>query len=290
MKNIKNLNKTHDKLQTYLSLCSEKNIIQPMKNRPLILVTNDDGIHSPGIEALISVVEPYGDIFVVAPEKSNSAKSHAVTLEEPLYVKPLESNGSIKKYACSGTPVDCVKIALSELMEKKPDYLVSGINHGSNSAINIIYSGTMAAAFEGCINGIPSVGFSLAEYGWDLDFTATKKYADIIFQHMMEKSLPAGICLNVNVPYQKEEIKGIRICRQTKGAWNEEFEKRNHPHGRTYYWLTGDYLNHEPGSVDTDDWALRNNYVAVVPVNVDFTDYPSLDTLKDWNYERETKK
>ncbi len=253
-------------------------------DKPLILISNDDGVFAKGLSALIEVVKPFGDIVVVAPDKSNSAKSHAVTLEQPLFYKKMNEYDNVKIYSCSGTPVDCIKIGIRMLLDREPTLIVSGINHGSNAAINIVYSGTMAAAIEGCINGIPAVGFSVTDHAEDIDFEPAKHFVQIIIEKILKNGLKKGVCLNVNIPnIPKNELKGIKICRQTKGRWVEEFDKRIHPHGKTYYWLTGRYSNSEPQAKDTDTWALENNYVAVVPVKIDLTDYDEINTLNRWD-------
>ena len=250
------------------------------------MLTNDDGIQARGLEALIGLVRPYGKIMVVAPEEAQSGMSHAITVKNPIRIKKLESREDLVIYSSNGTPVDCVKLALSKLLDRKPDMLLAGINHGSNSSSSIIYSGTMAAAIEGCINGIPSVGFSLLDYSPDANFGSILKYAGIILENALEKGIPADVCLNVNFPvntYQK--IKGIRICRQNKGKWKEEFEQRVDPMQRDYFWLTGEFMNLEPEARDTDEWALHNNFISIVPVHIDLTAYGALDQLSDWTIE-----
>lgn len=251
---------------------------------PLILVTNDDGIHAKGLEALVEVVKPFGDVVVVAPDKGNSAKSHAVTLDQPLFYKKRKEVDNVKYYACSGTPVDCVKMGINTVLPRHPDFVVSGINHGSNASINVIYSGTMAGAIEGCINGIPSIGFSVTDHAEDLDFTAAKKFAKIVFDKVFNYSLTRYTCLNVNIPYiHMSEIKGIKVCKQARGKWDEEFDRRSHPHGRIYYWLTGRYINLEPENENTDSWGLDHNYVTIVPIKTDMTDYEELKRIRNWN-------
>ncbi len=256
-----------------------------MDTRPLILVTNDDGIYAKGIKELVEVVKPYGEVVVVAPDKGNSAKSHSVTLLDPVYVEKIKEEDGVKYYACSGTPVDSVKIALSQVLTRRPNFLVSGINHGCNSSINVVYSGTMAAAMEGTINGITSAGFSLLSWDKHADFGASKKYAQIIFEQVMKYDLPKEVCLNVNIPdISEHQIRGIKVCRMTRGIWKEEFEKRIDPRKRTYYWMTGDFHNIEPEANDTDDWALDHNYVSVVPISVDFTAHFALEHLHKYEF------
>jgi 5'-nucleotidase len=189
-------------------------------------------------------------------------------------------------YSCNGTPVDCIKLALNKLLNRMPDMILAGINHGSNSSSSVVYSGTMAAAIEGCLNGIPSVGFSLLDFSPDAEFKGVVGYADAIIENVIHKGLPEGTCLNVNFPVNHtNEIKGVKICRQNKGVWREEFDQRTDPQNRDYYWLTGEYINLEPEAGDTDEWALKNGYVSVVPVQVDFTSYESLVYLKSWEYD-----
>lgn len=255
-----------------------------MNKRPLILVTNDDSVYSKGIKELVEVAKFFGEVIVVGPDKPQSAKSHSVTLEEPMFLNPTSNFGDTKAYKCSGTPADCVKIALHEILEVKPDLVLSGINHGSNSSVNVFYSGTLAATIEGCLHGIPSIGLSITSYEPDADFTLAKKVTAEIIEKVLKSGLEKGTCLNVNIPYILEnESKGIKICRQTKGIWAEEFNKRTHPlRNKDYYWLTGKYINFEIDKTDTDIWALENNYIAVVPLQIDLTDYKSLETMKNW--------
>lgn len=247
--------------------------------QPLILVTNDDGITAPGIRNLIEAVSSLGEVYVVAPDKPQSGMGHAITIHNTLRLQEFNIDENIKEFACSGTPVDCVKIAIDKLLPRKPDLIVSGINHGSNSSINIIYSGTMSAAVEGCIEGIPSIGFSLSDFSLNADFGACKEYIKNICSKVLESKLPDGICLNVNFPkLPKEELKGIKICRQAKAIWQEEFDERKDPSGKSYYWLTGKFVNLDEGN-DTDEWALANGFVSVVPVHIDFTGYKAIDFL-----------
>jgi 5'-nucleotidase len=249
--------------------------------RPLILVTNDDGIHAGGLGALIEIASEIGDVVVVAPEESQSGMSHAITTKQPIRVNRKKEQNGLKIYSCSGTPVDCVKLALNQLLDRKPDLLLSGINHGSNASISVIYSGTMAAAIEGSVNGIQSVGFSLLDYSPDADFRHAKHYVRRILQDVLKNGMPAEICLNVNIPVlSTEKIKGIKVCRQTRGFWQEEFDKRTDPFKRDYFWLTGYFNNFEPDARDTDEWALKNGYVSVVPIRVDFTCFDYLPELK----------
>ncbi len=247
-----------------------------------ILITNDDGINAPGLQVLIRLLRPYGNITVVAPDKGQSAKSHSITLTEPLRLNKLKEEDDFVSYSVDGTSVDCVKLALNEILDRKPDLLFSGINHGTNSSISIIYSGTMAAALEGSIHGVNSVGLSVLDYSSNPDFSLVEEFLPIIFERIKVKTAGEGLCLNINFPRIKiEEVEGIKVCRQAKSAWIEEFDKRTDPHHRDYYWLTGKFLNMEPDATDTDDWALRNNYISVVPVQTDFTAFNRIEETKD---------
>jgi len=246
--------------------------------RPLILVANDDGISAPGIRNLIRIMNDFGDVVVVAPDSPQSGKGHAITIEATIRCdKVTVEKGPQTEYSCSGTPVDCVKLAVNQLLNRKPDLCVSGINHGSNSSINVIYSGTMSAAVEGALEGIPSIGFSLLDYAHNADFSEAEQYIRKITKKVLEIGLDDGVCLNVNIPkrIEGEEIKGLKVCRQANANWEEEFEERIDPKGRTYYWLTGKFVNYDKGT-DTDEWALANHYVSVVPVQFDVTAHSSL--------------
>jgi len=250
-------------------------------NDKLILITNDDGLYAAGLKTLTDVMKEFGKVVVISATESRSAMSQALTVKEPLRVKLLEETDDLRMYACSGTPTDGVKLAVNQLLERKPDLLVSGINHGSNASASVLYSGTMAAALEGCLYDITSAGFSLNSYSPTADFSACEKYIRIICKAIISVPLPQGVCLNVNMPAIPEpEIKGIRVARQARGCWQEEFEKRKDPMGKTYYWLTGRFINYEPDSPDTDEWAMKNGYVSVVPVSTDMTAYGFLSELK----------
>jgi 5'-nucleotidase len=254
--------------------------------KPLILVTNDDGYFAPGLHALIEMVKPYGEVLVVAPEQGMSGMSHAITIKNPLRITLLSKEIGVTIYKLNGTPVDCVKMAINQIADRKPDILVSGINHGSNSSINVVYSGTMGGAIEGCLNGIPSIGFSLCSHSMTADFTLTKKYSEGILKKILEYGLPSGTCLNVNFPVVEEaDFRGIKVCRQARGVWKEEYEKRIDPHGGAYYWLTGDFNSNENGSTDTDEWALDNNFATIVPIKVDYTDHDNVKTLQNLSIE-----
>lgn len=254
-----------------------------MEKKKLILVTNDDGYQASGFKALINAVKHLGDIIAVAPMEAQSGMSHAITVKHPLRIKTIKLEENLKVYAVNGTPVDCVKLAINEILKTKPDLLVSGINHGSNSSTSVLYSGTMGAALEGSINGIPSIGFSHISYSSNADFAASIVYAGQIAHKVLKDGLPKNICLNVNFPDKvKNEIKGVKVCRQTRGYWQEEFDKRLDPIGSEYYWLTGHYHNSEPEAKDTDEWALANNFVSVVPVQTDLTSYETINIISKW--------
>ncbi len=253
-------------------------------NRPLILVTNDDGITAPGIRALVEVMETLGEVVVVAPDKPQSAMGHAITINNTLYLNRINVDGRTE-FACSGTPADCVKMAVSEILGRKPDLCVSGINHGSNSSINIIYSGTMSAAVEAGIEGIPAIGFSLSDLDWNADFEPVKPFVKKIASQVLENKLPEGVLLNVNFPkLPLDSIKGVRVCRQAKAQWVEKFDKRQSPNGRDYYWLTGEFVNQDKGN-DTDEWALENGFISVVPVQFDMTAHHAMQVLNTWKLD-----
>ena len=255
------------------------------KHRPLILVTNDDGITAPGIRALVEVMKELGDVIIVAPDKPQSGMGHAITINSTLRIHKMKYYDVKEEYASTGTPVDCVKMAINKILPRKPDLCVSGINHGSNVSINVIYSGTMSAAVEGAIEGIPSIGFSLCDHSIDADFTASMVYAKMIAENTLKHGLPEGTCLNVNIPpLALNEIKGVKVCRQGRANWIEELDERKDPSGREYYWLTGRFENFEPGNEDSDVWAIENSYISIVPVQFDMTAYKAIDKLKSWNY------
>lgn len=254
--------------------------------KPLILVTNDDGITAPGIRNLIKIVKSMNiaEVYVVAPDSPQSGMGHAITIDSTLHIEKMQLKGGAEnEWSCSGTPVDCVKIARDKILPRKPDLCLSGINHGSNSSINVIYSGTMSAAVEAGIEDIPSIGFSLADFSYHADFLAAEEYIKKLITETLDKGLPSGVVLNVNIPkLPKDELKGIKICRQAKAKWNEEFEERKDPRGRQYYWLTGRFENQDKGE-DTDEWALANGYISVVPVQFDLTAYRAMEHLNQWD-------
>lgn len=247
----------------------------------LILITNDDGLYAAGLRTLIRIMQEFGKLVVISATESRSGMSQALTVKHPLRVKLLEEDEGKRIYACSGTPTDGVKLAVNQLMERKPDLIVSGINHGSNASASVLYSGTMAAALEGCLYKITSVGFSLNSYSPTADFSVCEEYIRKVCSLLLREPLPDGICLNVNIPaLSAQEIKGMMVARQAMGSWQEEFEKRKDPAGKTYYWLTGRFINHEPESTDTDEWAINNGYVSVVPVTTDMTAHSFISILE----------
>ena len=247
-----------------------------------ILVTNDDGYNARGFRAAIEVARQFGRVIGIAPEVTQSGMSQAITMYKPLFLKKQHEEPGVEIYSFSGTPVDCVKMAFDYLLaDRRVDLVISGINHGSNAAVNVLYSGTMGAAIEGSFYGCPSIGLSLTDHSADADFEAAILYGKQIVEKVLTGELGLPLCLNVNFPIARpEELKGIRICRQTRGYWREEFYRREDPHGREYYWLTGEFMNQEPRAEDTDEWALANGYAAVVPIQVDLTDYQRVEQMK----------
>jgi 5'-nucleotidase len=223
-----------------------------------------------------------GDVVVVAPDSPQSGMGHAITVDATLYLEKVNIDGKQPEYSCSGTPADCVKLAVREILDRTPDICVSGINHGSNSSINVIYSGTMSAALEAGIEGIPAIGFSLLDYNWNANFEHCKDFVETITRQVIEHGLPDGVVLNVNLPnLNKKDIKGIKVCRQARANWVEEFDKRTNPMGREYYWLAGKFVNKDNGE-DTDEWALANGYVSIVPVQFDLTAHHAIQKLNTW--------
>jgi 5'-nucleotidase len=255
-----------------------------MDNKPLILVVNDDGITAPGISALISFVKEFGEIIVVAPDKAQSGMGHAITMNNPLRVNKFDIANTKNAYCCSGTPVDCVKFGKKVLAKgRKVDLVVSGINHGLNSSINVVYSGTMSAAIEGSIEESNSVGFSLDNHSLEADFSACESIVKTVVKFLLSLPSEKRVCLNVNIPNVSSNLlKGMRVCRQAKAYWNERFVEKTDPFGDKYYWLTGDFIYLDKGE-DTDIWALKNSYVSIVPTQFDLTDYNIFASLKEGN-------
>jgi 5'-nucleotidase len=261
-------------------------LMKKQQSRPNILVVNDDGITAPGIKNLIEAVQEFGNVVVVAPDGPQSGMGHAITIGKPLRFDKVDLYPGVEMYKCSGTPVDCVKLAVNNIFKgKKPDLCVSGINHGLNNSINVIYSGTMSAAVEGAIEGIPSIGFSLDDYTQEADFSHCHQFIKSISQQVLEHGLPAATLLNVNFP-KGADLKGIKICRQANAKWAEEFDERKDPYGRPYYWLTGVFQNNDKGE-DTDVWALEHGYVSVVPVQFDLTAHHAIPLLNTWTFDQQ---
>ncbi|MBC5995035.1 5'/3'-nucleotidase SurE [Pontibacter cellulosilyticus] len=256
--------------------------------RPLILVSNDDGITAPGIRTLVEVAREIGEVVVVAPDGPQSGMGHAITIGNTLRLdKSIAFDDmDIEAYECSGTPADCVKLAKHHVLkDRKPDLVVSGINHGSNSSISVLYSGTMSAAIEAAIEGLPSIGFSLCDYGHEADFSHTRPFVKQIIEQALKHRIPENTALNVNFPKKSgENIKGIKICRQARAKWQEEFDERLDPRNRKYYWMTGSFVNFDKGE-DTDEWALINNYISVVPCQFDMTAHHAIGILNEgWQF------
>ncbi len=244
-----------------------------------ILITNDDGYTATGIQVLTDLMCQLGDVTVVAPDGPRSAQSNAITVITPLRIKKREERKGLRIYSCSGTPTDCVKIAMSEFFaNQKPDLVVSGINHGSNASINIIYSGTMGAVLEACQQGIPAIGFSLCDYSGSADFSHFAPYILEITKKLVDVQVPYGTCFNVNAP--AGPVKGVRKARQCRASWAESFVQKTDPMGKPYYWITGQFKNHEPQATDTDEAALEQGFISVVPIKIDMTDYGFMDKFE----------
>lgn len=255
------------------------------RKRPTILVTNDDGINAPGLRTLVKVMRKLGDVVVVAPDRPRSGQGHAITVSMPLRVSSVHKDEGYQEYRCNGTPVDCVKLGVQIVLRRQPDLLVSGINHGSNASINVVYSGTMAAVIEAAIDKIPAIGFSLDDYEVSANFSHTEEYVEMITREVLEKGMPEGTCLNVNIPAINDEpIKGVKVCRQSLGSWKERFDERVDPRGRDYFWITGVFSNpdHKEG---TDTWAMEQNYVSVVPMKFDLTSYEAIPAIENFDFE-----
>jgi 5'-nucleotidase len=252
--------------------------------KPLILVTNDDGITSSGIRTLVELMQQLGTVVVVAPNSPQSGMGHAITISSPLRLYPSEIFDGAIAYECSGTPADCVKLAKHHILkDKAPDLVVSGINHGSNTSISVLYSGTMSAAIEGALEGIPAIGFSLNDFTRQADFSHTHEHILTIARQVLERGMPKGTALNVNFPARAAEpIQGIKICRQANAKWQEMFDERRDPHGRRYFWLAGEFVNFDTHAEDTDEYAITHNYTSVVPCQYDLTAYGLLDELAGW--------
>lgn len=253
--------------------------------KPLILISNDDGITSRGIRKLVALAKDLGEVVVVAPDSPQSGMGHAITVGDTLKLRKSDQFDDIEAYECSGTPADCVKLAKHHVLkDRKIDLVLSGINHGSNSSISVLYSGTMSAAIEGAIEGHPSIGLSYCDYDPNGDMSHVDDYAIQIIREALEKGIPKGIALNVNFPViQKQKIRGIKVCRQANAAWEEQFDERKDPYGRSYFWMVGNFVNHDKGE-DNDEWALANNYISIVPCQFDMTGHHAISQLnEDWD-------
>ncbi|MFV0521373.1 MAG: 5'/3'-nucleotidase SurE [Mangrovibacterium sp.] len=250
--------------------------------KPLILISNDDGINAKGINELVQLMKEHGDIVVVAPDSAMSGMSSALTSEKPLRATLVKEEKGCKMYACSGTPVDCVKLAFNELLDKKPDYVLAGINHGANTSVSVLYSGTMGAALEGCVHEVPSIALSLCDHDVNADFSYAIPWVNRIFNQVIQNGLPKYTCLNVNFP--KGEVNGVEVCRQAEGKWENEMDHRVDTRGRSYFWLTGQFYNMEPSSKDTDLHVVGKRCVSVVPIKIDMTDYTFYNELRSWDF------
>lgn len=250
--------------------------------KPLILVTNDDGISAVGIRTLFEAVSVFGDVVVLAPDSPQSGMGHAITIHDPLRITQTSIFGIPEEYSCTGTPVDCVKLGIYEITHRKPDLIVSGINHGPNTSTNVLYSGTMSAAVEGAMEGIASIGFSLDSFDANADFSLAKMVVDKVVRMVLQKGLPKGVCLNVNIPDLKEsEFKGLKVCRQAHAYWEDRFDKRFDQFNKPYYWLTGDFTDIDKAE-DTDLYWIEKGYATVVPTQFDMTSYPALKEMENW--------
>jgi 5'-nucleotidase len=249
-------------------------------NEKLILVTNDDSVNAKGIQSLVKIASKSGRVVVVAPDKPQSGMGHAITINDPIRMNRVEMFGEVEAYSTTGTPVDCVKLAIYEILGQKPDLVLSGINHGENSSTNVLYSGTMSAAIEGAMEGLPSIGFSLANYAHDADFMQYEEYISRIIEHVLEKGMPKHTCFNVNIPnVQNDSIQGIKFCTQAHAFWADRFDRRMDQFGRPYFWLTGEFGEVNP-KVDSDLHALANAFISIVPTQFDLTNYAAYADLK----------
>lgn len=251
-------------------------------NKPLILISNDDGIYAKGINELIEIIKPFGNIVVIAPDSAMSGMSNAITSEQPILTTKISEEEGCTMYSCNGTPTDCIKMGFYSILDRKPDFVLSGINHGSNASINVIYSGTVGIALEGCIHEVPSIAFSLCDSNTDADFSFARPWIERIFQQVVSNGLPKYVCLNVNIP--KGQIKGIEVRRQSHGIWDNEIKKRINPRGKEYYWLAGSFTNLELTAKDTDLDAINDGYISIVPTKIDITSHQTITEIKKWKF------
>ncbi len=249
--------------------------------KPLILLSNDDGVHAKGLHELIRMLRSVGNLFVVAPDRVRSGASSFLTAEIPITARLVKSEEGLTVYSCSGSPTDCVKLALDQLLQRMPDLVVGGINHGNNASVNAHYSGTVGVVREGALHGIPSVAFSLCNHSLDADFAPAEPYVVEIVEQVLEQSMPYGSFLNVNFP-DTSKFSGVRVCRMAYSRWQDEYVPCEHPHGARFYWLGGEFINDEPDEEDTDSWALERDYVAITPLKVDVTDYDLKVSMENW--------
>lgn len=253
------------------------------KDQPLILVTNDDGISAKGIRSLTEAMKEFGEVVIVAPDSPQSGMGHAITINDPLRLYPSDLFGDLKAFSCSGTPVDCVKLGIYEVLHRKPDLIVSGVNHGANTSTNVLYSGTMSAAVEGAMEGIPSVGFSLCSFDHEADFNGAISIVKKVVEKVLRNGMPKGICLNVNVPELKEnELKGVKVCRQAHAYWEDSFDKRLDQFNKPYYWLTGEFTDQDKSEF-TDLYWIDRGYATLVPTQFDMTAYEAMKELENWD-------
>jgi 5'-nucleotidase len=250
--------------------------------RPLLLISNDDGFQAKGINSLVEMLKDIADIIVCAPDDARSGYSRAFSAGIPLRLELRHKEDGVEVWSCNGTPVDCVKMALANICQRRPDMIIGGINHGDNASVNTHYSGTMGVTIEGCLKYIPSLAFSLCDYSADADFEPLRHYIREITQRVLNEGLPKGVCLNVNFPLV-EAFKGVKVCRMAYGTWYNETIKEHHPRGYDYWWMVGHYRNDEPEAEDTDNWALSNGYVAITPTTIDVTAYEAMNQIKDWD-------
>jgi len=251
------------------------------KERPLILISNDDGYQAKGINSLVEMVSPLGDIVVCAPDGPRSGFSCAFSATTPLKLELRDKREGVEVWSCNGTPTDCVKMALARIVDRRPDIVLGGINHGDNASVNSHYSGTMGVVMEGCMKYIPSVAYSLCDHDEQADFEPLRPYIEKMTRYVLDKGLPVGTCLNVNFPLLAS-FKGVRVCRMAHGSWLNEVTTCHHPRGYDYYWMVGHYQNDEAEAVDTDRWALDHGYVAITPTTFDVTAYEAIEQLKIW--------
>ena len=254
-------------------------------NKPLILISNDDGYQAKGIRCLVDMVKDLGDIIVCAPEGPRSGFACAFSATKPLTITLREEQPGVQIWSCSGTPVDCVKMALHDIVPRRPDLVLGGINHGDNGSVNSHYSGTMGVVMEGCMKYIPSVAYSLCDHHDDADFEPLRPYIEKYTRLVLSQGLPKGVCLNINFPLLAEgdsDYRGVKVCRMAFGTWSNEVTKCHHPRGYDYYWMVGHYENDEPEAEDTDNWALNHGYVAITPTHMDVTAYEAIPQIKKW--------